>query len=120
MKILIVDDSKAMRMIVKRTLKQAGYGDATMSEATNGREGLDAVKADAPDIVLCDWNMPEMNGIEFLRALRAEGNDVNFGFVTSEGTTEMRQQAQEAGAAFLISKPFTANDFSENIAAAVS
>lgn len=118
MKILIVDDSKAMRMIVKRTLKQAGFGDATMSEATNGKEGLDAVKADAPDLVLCDWNMPEMTGIEFLRALRAEGNDTKFGFVTSEGTTEMRQQAQEAGALFLISKPFTAADFTEHVGAA--
>ena len=117
MKILIVDDSKAMRMIVKRTLKQAGYGEAVMSEASNGREGLDAVKAEAPDLVLCDWNMPEMTGIEFLRALRAEGNQTNFGFVTSEGTTEMRQQASEAGAAFLISKPFTPNDFAEHIGA---
>ena len=118
MKILIVDDSKAMRMIVKRTLKQAGFGDATMSEATNGKEGLEAVKADPPDLVLCDWNMPEMTGIELLRALRAEGNDVKFGFVTSEGTTEMRQQAQESGALFLIAKPFTPNDFAEHVGAA--
>lgn len=117
MKILIVDDSKAMRMIVKRTLKQAGFGDAAMCEATNGREGLDAVKAEAPDLVLCDWNMPEMNGIEFLRALRAEGDETKFGFVTSEGTAEMRQQAQDAGALFLISKPFTPNDFAEQIGA---
>lgn len=117
MKILIVDDSKAMRMIVKRTLKQAGFGDATMNEATNGKEGLDAINADAPDLVLCDWNMPEMTGIELLRALRADGNDVKFGFVTSEGTAEMRQQAQEAGALFLISKPFTANDFVTHVGA---
>lgn len=119
MKILIIDDSKAMRMIVKRTLKQAGYGDASMSEATNGKEGLTAIQADTPDLVLCDWNMPEMTGIELLRELRAEGNDVKFGFVTSEGTPEMRQQAQESGAVFLISKPFTADTFSEQIGAVV-
>lgn len=117
MKILIIDDSKAMRMIVKRTLKQAGFGDATMSEATNGREGLAAIEADKPDLVLCDWNMPEMTGIELLRELRARGNEVKFGFVTSEGTAEMRQQAQDSGAAFLISKPFTAEIFADQIGA---
>lgn len=117
MKILIIDDSKAMRMIVKRTLKQAGFGDATMSEATNGREGLAAINADRPDLVLCDWNMPEMTGIELLRELRTQGNDVKFGFVTSEGTPEMRQQAADSGAVFLISKPFTAEIFADQIGA---
>lgn len=117
MKILIIDDSKAMRMIVKRTLKQAGFGDATMSEATNGREGLAAIDAEMPDLVLCDWNMPEMTGIELLRELRARGNEVKFGFVTSEGTAEMRQQAQDSGAVFLISKPFTAEIFADQIGA---
>ncbi len=117
MKILIIDDSKAMRMIVKRTLKQAGFGDATMSEATNGREGLTAIGADRPDLVLCDWNMPEMTGIELLRELRTQGNDVKFGFVTSEGTPEMRQQAHDSGAVFLISKPFTAEIFADQIGA---
>ena len=111
MKILIVDDSKAMRMIVKRTLKQAGFGDATTTEAVNGREGLEAVRADPPDLVLCDWNMPEMTGIEMLQALRDEGIDVKFGFVTTEGTNEMRHAATSAGAAFVIVKPFTADSF---------
>ncbi|MDG2130851.1 MAG: response regulator [Fuerstiella sp.] len=93
MKILIGDDSKTMRMIVARTLKRAGFGDHTIVQAGNGKEGLAAVEAEQPDVILSDWNMPEMNGLEFMKALRAGGNTVHFGFVTSESTDEMRQQA---------------------------
>ncbi len=109
MKILIVDDSKAMRMIVKRTLRQAGYGDHSIEEAANGAAAFDAVKNWNPDLVLSDWNMPEMNGLELLQALRKDGAAVKFGFITSKGTTEMRKTAAEEGALFLISKPFTAD-----------
>jgi two-component system chemotaxis response regulator CheY len=112
-KILIVDDSKAMRMIVTRTLRQAGFADHDYLEAENGLEGLAQVESAAPDLVLSDWNMPEMSGIEFLQALRAKGNDVRFGFVTSESTDAMRELAAGAGALFHIAKPFTADTFSD-------
>jgi two-component system chemotaxis response regulator CheY len=112
-KILIVDDSKAMRMIVSRVLRQAGYGNAEFVEGSNGVEGLIAARAGDIDMVLSDWNMPEMNGIEFLRTLRAEGNTVRFGFVTSESTADMKEQAVLAGATFFITKPFTADAFAE-------
>ncbi len=112
-KILIVDDSKAMRMIVTRTLRQAGFGDHEFSEAENGAEGLAKTLAQAPDLVLSDWNMPEMSGIEFLQALRAQGDAVRFGFVTSESTDAMRGLAADSGALFLIAKPFTADTFAE-------
>jgi two-component system chemotaxis response regulator CheY len=117
MKILIVDDSKAMRMIVTRTLRQAGYGTHELVEAVDGADGLAQVAAEAPDLVLSDWNMPELTGIEFLRALRAAGNDVRFGFVTSESTDAMRATAEQAGALFLIGKPFTADTFAEQLGA---
>ncbi len=120
MKILIVDDSKAMRMIVMRHLRQAGYGDATFVEATNGAEGLDVARSESPDLILSDWNMPEMNGHEFLSSLRAGGNPVRFGFVTSEGTPEMRAKALQAGAEFLISKPFTVEAFEAALAGALA
>lgn len=113
MKILIVDDSKAMRMIVTRTLRQAGFADHEYLEAENGAEGMALVESAGPDLVLSDWNMPEVNGIEFLQALRAKGNQVRFGFVTSESTEAMRELAQGSGALFLIAKPFTADTFSE-------
>lgn len=113
MKILIVDDSKTMRMIVARTLRQAGFDGHTMQEAANGAEALAAIRTSKPDVVLSDWNMPGMSGPELLAAVNAEGHRVHFGFVTSENTPEMREKASEAGAQFFISKPFTAENFQQ-------
>ncbi|GAA3448043.1 response regulator [Planomonospora venezuelensis] len=113
MKILIADDSRVMRQIVTRTLRQAGFGGHELVEAADGRQAHDLAISEKPDLVLSDWNMPEMTGIEVLRALRAGGVDVPFGFVTSEGTDEMRQMAEQAGALFLITKPFTADNFTD-------
>lgn len=113
MRILIVDDSRAMRMIVSRVLRQAGYGESILEEAENGQDALDIIRAGVPDLVLSDWNMPVMTGIELLRTLQSEGVAVKFGFVTSEHTPEMREQAIAAGALFLLTKPFTADSFQE-------
>lgn len=113
MKILIADDSRVMRQIVVRTLRQAGHGGHDIVEAENGRQALEMVQTEQPDLVLSDWNMPEMTGIDCLSALRAAGSTVKFGFVTSEGSEEMRQRATAAGAAFLIAKPFTPEAFDD-------
>ena len=113
MNILIVDDSRAMRSIVQRTLRQAGYSGHTVQEAENGKVALDAIGESTPDLVLSDWNMPEMLGIELLKELRGQGNDVPFVFVTSEGTDVMRQQALDEGAIAVITKPFTAESFQD-------
>jgi two-component system chemotaxis response regulator CheY len=113
MKILIVDDSRVMRSIVTRTLRQAGYDDHDVVQAGNGVEALEVMADEDPDLVLSDWNMPEMSGIELLRTLRGQGDSTPFGFVTSEGSAEMRQRAQDAGALFLIAKPFTPEAFQE-------
>jgi two-component system chemotaxis response regulator CheY len=119
LKILVVDDSRVMRQIVIRTLRQAGFEDHDIIEAEDGRAAYDKVHAEQPDLVLSDWNMPEMTGIECLSALRAAGSTVPFGFVTSEGSGEMREQASAAGALFLISKPFTPEDFQAALAGVV-
>lgn len=111
MRILVVDDSSAMRMIVMRTLRKAGFRDHEFSEAGDGAAALEAIHSDPPDLVLSDWNMPQMTGIDLLRQLRAEGSEIKFGFVTSEFTDEMRARSREAGAAFLIGKPFTEDSF---------
>lgn len=108
MKILVVDDSKAMRMIVIRTFRQAGMEDHEFIEAENGAEGLAKVGSEQPDLVISDWNMPEMSGIEFLEAVRAAGHNVTFGFVTSETAADYRERAIAAGAAFVLAKPFNA------------
>lgn len=116
MKILVADDSRVMRQIVIRTLRQAGHGGHEIVEAQDGKEALELVRSESPDLVLSDWNMPEMNGIDVLTNLRASGCQVAFGFVTSEGSEEMRARASQAGAAFLIAKPFTPEAFGEALA----
>jgi two-component system chemotaxis response regulator CheY len=120
MKILIADDSRVMRQIVLRTMRQAGFGHHDFVEAADGAEALDKVAAESPDLVLSDWNMPGKTGIDVLRALRASGNQVPFGFVTSEGSEEMRETAATAGAMFLIAKPFTAENFESALSGLLS
>ncbi len=115
MKLLIVDDSKTMRLIVMRTIRQAGLGEIEIAEAENGQAGLEKAREWQPDLVLCDWNMPVMNGPELLKALRAEGCPVTFGFVTSESSPEFAKQARESGARFLITKPFTPETFKKTL-----
>lgn len=115
MKILIVDDSRVMRGLVVRTLRQAGFVGHELLEAGNGHEGLRAVARHAPDLVLSDWDLPEMGGLELLTTLRARGNAVPFGFVTAAGSPEVVARAEAAGALFVITKPFTPESFRENI-----
>lgn len=112
---LVVDDSRVIRLVARRILESLNFA---VEEAADGRQAMAACQKRMPDVILLDWNMPEMNGIDFLRALRAEGNTTSFGFVTSESTPAMREQAIEAGAAFLLAKPFSADDF-QNILAGV-
>lgn len=111
MDVLLVDDSRVMRQLVRRTLRQAGFDLGQVVEAENAKEALAKLAGWRPHVVLSDWNMPEMTGIEMLEALRAGGNTVPVGFVTSESTPVMRTRALETGASFLMTKPFTAEDF---------
>ncbi len=111
MKILIADDSRVMRQIVARTLRQAGFRGHELIEAENGRRAYEAVLLENPGVVLSDWNMPQMSGLELLYALRSAGHQVPFVFVTSEASSKMRETALEAGALFMITKPFTADEF---------
>ncbi len=105
MKILVVDDSPVMRKLIARSIRQAGYGDAEVVEAEDGAHAIDVNEQEQPDLILADWNMPNLTGIEMLRALRSNGVTTTVGFVTSESSVEIRKQAQEAGASFFLSKP---------------
>jgi len=116
MKILIVDDSTAMRMIVKKTLRLAGFEGHEITEVDDGVKALAAIKASKPDLVLSDWNMPNMTGLQLLEAL-GSGSKLTFGFITTEATPDMRAKAMGAGAKFLISKPFTPESFKEHLGA---
>ena len=113
MKILIADDSRVMRQIVSRTLRQAGFSGHEVIEASTGSEALEMVYDESPDLVLSDWNMPGKSGIEVLDEMRSRGVQTPFGFVTSEGSAEMHARAVDAGAACIIVKPFTAEVFRE-------
>lgn len=108
MDVLIVDDSRAMRMIVVRTLKQTAIDISSVTEAGDGAEALPIASSRPFDVILTDWNMPRMNGLELLKSLRRAGVETPVGFCTSEATTEMRSLAIENGAAFFITKPFSA------------
>lgn len=115
MRVLVTDDSKAMRMIVIRSLRQSGLAIDAVVEAEDGAQGLAAVAEHRPDLILSDWNMPNKSGLEFLQELRASGDQTTFGFVTSESTPAIREQAISAGAAFLLTKPFTSERFADVI-----
>jgi len=108
MKVLVVDDSKAMRMIVIRTLKQAGISNLTTIEANNGVEALATVADEKPHAILSDWNMPEMKGIEFIRAVRKDPrlSHLVLLMVTTETEPEQMLKAMLAGADEYLMKPF--------------
>ena len=113
MKILIVDDSRVMRQIVTRSLRQAGFAGHDLVEAGDGPEGLRAFVLHNPDLVLSDWAMPEMSGLAMLTALRSRGEDVPFLFVTWERSPDVLSRAEAAGALGVVPKPFTADTLRE-------
>jgi two-component system, chemotaxis family, chemotaxis protein CheY len=113
MDILLVDDSKTMRGIVQRAIRQAGFRGLTVGEAENGVQALEKLRADQPKLILSCWNMPEMSGIDFLVQVRASANRVPFGFITSEASAAIKELAMNSGANFLITKPFSPETMQE-------
>jgi len=106
-KALVIDDSKAMRSILSRMLQELGF---EVFEACNGREGLERLQAIGKvDLALVDWNMPEMNGLDFIRTVRAEQSydGVLLMMVTTETEMENVVRALAAGANEYVMKPFT-------------
>lgn len=105
---MVVDDSRAMRIILRKTLSEIGYA---VSEAAHGREALDILANGQPqlDLMLIDWNMPQMNGLELVKAIRAlpayAGTVLMM--VTTETETDQVMLALEAGANEYVMKPFT-------------
>ncbi len=114
-KILIVDDFATMRKVIRNILKQLGY--ENIVEAEDGVLGLRVLKAQKIDFVICDWNMPNMTGLELLKAVRADG-DISatpFLMVTAEALQENVVAAVKAGVSNYIVKPFTAEILNEKI-----
>lgn len=102
---LIVDDSRVVRKVARRILEELNF---ECSEAEDGQVALDACKTGMPEAVLLDWNMPVMNGIEFLRELRKlpNGDTPKVVFCTTENEFSFIQEALAAGANEYIMKPF--------------
>jgi len=116
MKILIVDDSKPMRRLVERTMLRAGFTEHDYSDACDGIDAMDKIAVSQPDLILADWNMPNMNGLELLQTIKKDFPEIKLGFVTSEQTDEMVELAMQNGALFTIGKPFTVEIFQEKLA----
>ncbi len=107
MRTLIIDDAKAMRIILKQIIQSIG---GQVEEAGNGKEGLEKLKEmGQADLVLVDWNMPEMNGLDFVRAARADPNyrKLPIMMVTTETEASQMGKALAAGANEYVTKPFT-------------
>jgi len=115
LKILAVDDSPTMRRIIVNTLKRAGYTDVV--EASDGKDALAKLKVDKINLIITDWNMPEMDGLTLVSTLRAmdEYKDLPVLMVTTRSVKEDIVQALKAGVNNYIVKPFTPDTLKEKI-----
>ncbi|OQY19112.1 MAG: two-component system response regulator [Desulfobacteraceae bacterium 4572_35.1] len=114
-RVLVVDDSSTMRKIVSRGLRQAGLDFDEILEAADGQEALDLLAKETVDIILSDINMPNMDGIEFLRQKKEIDGIKNIPVVmiTTEGGADIIGEAKALGAAGNIKKPFTPDKINE-------
>ncbi len=115
--ILIVDDSNSMRAVIKKIVTMSGFHMDNCYEAGNGKEAL-AVLADAwVDIIISDINMPEMNGLQMLGALKENQlyRDIPVVIVTTEGSVERMEEAMAGGAKGFIKKPFLPEDLKRTL-----
>ena len=115
MRILIVDDSSTMRRIIINTLNKIGYSDYV--EASNGREALDKLADLSIALVITDWNMPEMSGLDLVKAVRSndQTRHIPLLMVTTNAAQEHIDQAIEAGVTNYLPKPFTPDTIRDKI-----
>ena len=114
--ILIVDDSATMRKILMRGIRQAGIDNAEFKEAGDGVEGLQAIAAGAFDLILSDVNMPNMNGLDFVKAVTEKlATPPPIVMITTEGSEEIVREAMHRGATGYLRKPFTPEKIQEVI-----
>lgn len=116
--LMIVDDSATMRKIIMRTVRMAGIEIGETKEAGNGNEALEKLKASSVDIMLCDINMPEMNGPELVKKVRELSNcaETKIIMVSTESSDDIINNVLSAGANGYITKPFTPEKFKDKLA----
>lgn len=114
-KVLIVDDFSTMRRILKNILKQIGFTNIT--EADDGTTAWEELQKNSFDLIICDWNMPKMSGIDLLKKVRADDTykDIPFLMVTAEAQKQNVIEAVQAGVSNYVVKPFTAESISEKL-----
>ncbi len=113
MKIMLVDDSKTMRNIQKSVLTQLGHTE--LAEACDGQDALSKVAAFAPDLILLDWNMPNMDGLTFIKTFRQADKSTPVIMVTTESERARVVEAIKAGVNNYVVKPFTPDILSQRI-----
>src|SRR5260221_3651277 len=115
--IMIVDDSAAIRKILQRMLVQAGFAIGKVVEACDGLEALERMQTESVNLILSDVNMPNMDGIELLSALKSKPafKNVPFVLITTEGGEAKVMEAVQLGAAGYVRKPFTADQIKERL-----
>lgn len=117
-KVLLVDDSAVMRKIIQRNIKETGLIVDEFVEAGDGNQALDKVNANEDlDLILLDWNMPNMSGIEFVKTLRSLNlsKRIPVVMVTTEGSDAKVSEAKESGADGYLTKPFTADQLRDTL-----
>lgn len=117
--VLIVDDSAAIRKILQRVMRQAELPVGNTYEAGDGKQALEVLSGNPVDLVMCDINMPNMDGLEFLRVIRnsEQWKDLPVMMITTEGNQARVKEAAELGASCYIRKPFTAEQIREKLSA---
>ncbi|PKL75266.1 MAG: hypothetical protein CVV27_16240 [Candidatus Melainabacteria bacterium HGW-Melainabacteria-1] len=120
--IMIVDDSSVTRKVIKKHIGSGPYASAELHEAADGEKALENVKSGIKiDVILSDWNMPKMNGLEFVRKLREHESSsgvaepVKVIMITTEGTIDKVTEAMESGVNEYIVKPFTADTLTKTL-----
>lgn len=115
---MLVDDSGTMRKIQRKILGQLGYQE--LEEACDGQDALDKVDAFNPDVILLDWNMPNMDGLTFVKTYRGQGRKTPIIMVTTEADKSRVLEAVKAGVNNYVVKPFTPDQLAERLAQTLS
>jgi CheY-like chemotaxis protein len=115
-RIMVVDDSRAIQAIISRVIEDCGYASVDVRRANDGEEALGLLPDFTPQLLITDWHMPRVSGLELLQTLRQLGQtQVKVGFVTTESTPSMLEQARINGAVFIVKKPFEDGELIDQI-----
>lgn len=116
MQILIVDDSKGMCALIRKGLAEAGFGNHTVHEAHDGAEALVKIRANVPDLVLADLNMPRLSGVDLVRILKVSNPGLPMGIITADSAAAERERLTANGVSFVLPKPFTSETLGKAVA----